>query len=333
MTGTVLVTGGSGYIASWCIVALLERGYTVRTTVRSLDKEPAARAAIASAVDPGERLSFFAAELTRPEGWDEAVAGCEFVLHVASPLGMSMPDDPEVLIRPAREGALNVLRASAKAGVRRVVLTSSVAAASGSRPVSDESNWTEPEGRDAYRQSKTYAERAAWDFVRDHPELELATVLPSLVIGPVLTLANLGSVQVIHRLVAGKVPGNPKLGFTLVDVRDVADLHLRAMTMPEAAGERFIAANRFLWMSEMSAVLRKGLGADAAKVPVRSLPSWALRLMSRFDRSLRQVTPNLGRSNSFSSEKAQRVLGWSPRPVEQSLVDCGASLIGMMRAS
>jgi nucleoside-diphosphate-sugar epimerase len=328
MAETVLVTGGSGYIGGWCVVELLRRGYIVRTTVRSLAREPAVRAAIAGEVDPGDRLSFYAAELTDDAGWDEAVQGCDYVLHVASPLGTNLPDDPQELIMPAREGALRALRAAAKAGVKRVVLTSSVAAAGGvgTDIVTDETYWTDPAGRDAYRQSKTFAEQAAWDFAKAH-ELELATVLPSMVIGPVLTGENMGSVQVIWRLLAGKVPGIPRLGFTLVDVRDVVDLHLRAMTMPEARGERFIAANQFLWMEEIARILREGLGARAGKVPTRRLPDFVLRLMSVFDRALRYVTPNLGRSNSFSSAKAQRVLGWTPRPVAESIVDCAESLI------
>lgn len=329
MAKTVLVTGGSGFIAGWCIVELLRRGYFVRTTLRSLDKAAAVRAAIAGEVDPGERLSFHIADLTDDAGWDEATAGCDYVLHVASPLGTDLPDDPQELIVPAREGALRALRAAAKAGVKRVVLTSSVAAAGGvgTDIVTDETVWTDPAGRDAYRQSKTFAEQAAWDFAKAHPELELAAVLPSMVIGPVLTGENMGSVQVIWRLLAGKVPGIPRLGFTLVDVRDVVDLHLRAMTMPEAKGERFIAANKFLWMEEIARILREGLGARAGKVPTRRLPDFVLRLMSVFDRALRYVTPNLGRSNSFSSAKAQRVLGWTPRPVAESIVDCAESLI------
>jgi nucleoside-diphosphate-sugar epimerase len=329
MAETVLVTGGSGYIGGWCVVELLRRGYVVRTTVRSLAKEPAVRAAISAEVDPGERLTFYAAELTGDAGWDEATEGCDYVLHVASPLGTSLPDDPQELIIPAREGALRALRAAAKAGVKRVVLTSSVAAAGGvgTDIVTDETYWTDPAGRDAYRQSKTFAEQAAWDFAKTHPELELATVLPSMVIGPVLTGENMGSVQVIWRLLAGKVPGIPRLGFTLVDVRDVVDLHLRAMTMPEARGERFIAANKFLWMEEIARILRERLGAKAGKVPTRRLPNFVLRLMSVFDRSLRYVTPNLGRSNSFSSAKAQRVLGWTPRPAAESIVDCAESLM------
>lgn len=332
MAETVLVTGGSGFIGGWCIVELLRRGYTVRTTVRSLDKAPAVRAAIARQVDPGDRLTFHAAELTADPGWDEAVRGCDFVLHVASPLGTGAPRDANVLIVPARDGALRVLRAAVAAGVKRVVLTSSVAAVGGvgTDSVRDETDWTDltTPRLDPYRQSKTIAERAAWDYIAaEGGQTELATVLPSLVIGPVLTAENLGSVQAIDRLVFGKIPGIPRLGFTIVDVRDVVDLHLRAMTMPEAAGERFIAATKFLWMREIADVLRARLGERAAKVPTRNLPDIVPRMMSIFDRPLRYVTRNLGRSNTFSSAKAQRVLGWAPRPVEDSIAETAESLL------
>jgi nucleoside-diphosphate-sugar epimerase len=329
MTETVLVTGGSGFIGGWCVVELLRRGYIVRTTIRSLDKEAAVRAAIAAEVDPGDRLTFHAATLTHDAGWDAATAGCDYVLHVASPLGTDQPRDAQELIVPAREGALRALRAAAKAGVKRVVLTSSVSAASPAvrDGVTDEAVWTDVTRTDAYSQSKTLAERAAWEFAAAHPALELVTVLPSLVIGPVLTPDNLGSVQLIWRLIAGKVPGNPRLGFTLVDVRDVVEVHLRAMTSPEAKGERFIVANRFMWMADVSRVLRDRLGAKAAKAPTRDLPSFVLRFMAIFDRTLRRVTGGLGRSGSFSSAKAQRVLGWTPIPVETSIVECAESLI------
>ena len=332
MTETVLVTGGSGFIAGWCIVDLLRRGYIVRTTVRNLDKAPAVRAAIAAEVDPGDRLTFHAAELTSDAGWDEAAAGCDYILHVASPLGTSAPKDANVLIVPARDGALRLLRAATAAGVKRIVLTSSVSAVGGvgTDEIRDESHWTDLSAPnvDPYRQSKTIAEHAAWDFVASTSGApELVTILPSLVIGPVLGRDNLGSVQVISRLIGGKVPGIPRLGFTLVDVRDVADLHIRAMTAPGASGERFIAATKFLWMEEIALILRERLGPRGAKVPKRRLPGFVLRIMALFDRSLRFVTAGLGRRNSFSSAKAQTMLGWSPRPVEQSIVDCAESLI------
>lgn len=331
MADTVLVTGGSGFIAGWCIVQLLERGYTVRTTLRSLDKAPGVRAGVAGETDPGDRLTFHAAELTSADGWDAAVAGCDYVLHVASPLGTDDPRDPDELIVPAREGALNVLRAAIAGGVKRVVMTSSVAAAGevSEGAVSDETKWTDLSQPNvhAYRQSKTIAERAAWELVAAHPgTTELATILPSLVLGPVLTKDNLGSVQVLWRLLAGKVPGNPHIGFTVVDVRDVADMHIRAMTDPAAAGERFIAATKFMWMADISTVLRDRLGKRAARVPTRPLPSFVLRLMAVFDRALRFVIPNIGRSNTFSSAKAREMLGWAPRPAETTIAECAESL-------
>lgn len=239
---TVLVTGGSGYIGGWCIARLLQDGYRVRTTVRDLSRESAVRSALGKVVDPADRLRFFAADLNADDRWDEAAAGCDYVLHVASPLGVVEPKDPQILIKPAREGARRVINAAIKAGAKRVVMTSSVAATS--RPpnsgdsVSDETVWTDvaQPGVSAYAQSKTLAERAAWDLIGNAGGVTtLATVNPTLVMGPVLGQDFSDSIQVVQRLLSGKVPGIPRLGFNFVDVRDVADLHLRAMTAPEAA--------------------------------------------------------------------------------------------------
>jgi dihydroflavonol-4-reductase len=331
---TVLVTGGSGYIGGWCVVSLLQQGYRVRTTVRSLSREADARKAIAAMVDPQDRLTFYPATLTSDEGWDAAMEGCDYVLHVASPLGVDNPKDPDVLIVPARDGALRALRAATKAGVKRVVMTSSVAAASPPEntndSLTDETLWTDPkgEGVGAYPQSKTIAERAAWDFMAEHGgTTTLATVNPALVLGPVLTKDNLGSVQIVQRLMNGSMPGTPRLGFNLVDVRDVADLHIRAMTAPEAAGQRFIASGDFFWMADIAKILKAELGAKAAKVPTRALPDFVLRLLSLFDQTLRVVTPGLGRKHAFSSEKAKRVLGWAPRPAKTTILECAESLI------
>jgi dihydroflavonol-4-reductase len=333
MSQTVLVTGGSGFVASWCIVDLLQRGYAVRTTVRSSAKEPAVRKAIASAVDPGDRLAVFVADLTSDTGWDAAVAGCDYVLHVASPLGGAGSHDPDSLIKPARDGALRVLRAAVRAGVKRVVMTSSVAASSlpvGNEGLSDETVWTDPHDKnlDTYRLSKTLAERAAWDFIKSEGgNTTLVTVLPGAVLGPVLSPDGLGSVQIVQRMLNGKMPGTPRVGFSIVDVRDVADMHVRAMTTPAAAGQRFIAAGDYMWLSEIAAMLKGKLGARAAKVPTRGLPDFVLRLLSIFDRDLKVVTPTLGQRRAFSSAKAQAALGWAPRPAATTVVDCAESLI------
>jgi nucleoside-diphosphate-sugar epimerase len=331
----VLVTGGSGFIGAWCVIELLRRGYVVRATIRDLKRAGAVRSMIASEVDPGDRLALVETQLTEDRGWAEAVEGCSSVLHVASPLPPRQPRDARTLITPARDGALRVLRASAAAGVQRVVMTSSVAAITltPALPRPDpltEEHWTDPQHPEAspYAQSKTLAEQTAWAFMRDSSgSMSLTTINPVVVIGPVLGRDYSFSVQVIERLLRGAAPGLPRLGFPLVDVRDVADLHIRAMSAPEAAGERFIATGRFLWASEVADILRTRLGPQARKVPTRRVPNWVIRLAAVFDSSLRFITPELDRQRNYSSEKAQRLLGWTARPVEDSIVDCARSLI------
>jgi dihydroflavonol-4-reductase len=332
-TKTVLVTGGSGYLGSWCAIELLRRGYVVRTTVRDLAREPEVRAAIAPEVDPDDRFTVLAADLLSDAGWPEAVQGCDYVLHVASPFPPQQPQDPDELIVPARDGTLRVLAASLDAGVERIVVTSSVAAITGGgRPVSGpltEEDWSDPDNLEMtpYARSKTIAELAAWDFVKERGATEkLATVNPGAIIGPVLSADRSFSLQAIERLLGG-IPGVPRIGFSFVDVCDVADLEIRAMTDPAGGGERFIAAQPFMWMSEVAAVLRERLGEDAAKVPTRKVPNLAVRAMALFDPGVRSVVGQLGKKTMLSSEKAKAQLGWSPRPLEDTIADCGRSLL------
>jgi nucleoside-diphosphate-sugar epimerase len=331
---TVLVTGGSGFLGSWCLVELLRRGYRVRTTVRDLSREPEVRAMLEPEVDAADRLSVFAADLTSDAGWGEAIDGCDYVLHTASPFPPQQPDDPDDLIIPARDGALRVLRTALDAGVKRIVLTSSTVAVAnsgkppGNAPLAEE-DWSDPANPDLtpYGRSKTLAERAAWDFVRERGETRrLAVIAPSAILGPTLSDDRSYSLQMIERLLNG-MPGVPRLGFTLVDVRDVADLHISAMTAPEAAGERFLGTGRFLWMADVAEILRDKLGSTAAKVPTRKVPNFVVRAMARFDPGLRSVVGDLGRRRVLSSEKAKTRLGWSPRPVEETIVDCAESLM------
>jgi nucleoside-diphosphate-sugar epimerase len=333
--GTVLVTGGTGFLGGWCVASLLERGYDVRTTVRDLAREKAVRDAVeAAGVDPGSRLTVLAADLVSDAGWAEAVAGCRYVLHVASPFPPVQPKDPDELIVPARDGALRVLRAALDAGVERVAMTSSVAAVRSDRPSSEaapytEADWTDGEdsSRSPYVRSKTLAERAAWQLVREaDAEDRLATINPGAIIGPALNDDHSYSLQAIQRLLAG-MPAAPQLGFTFVDVRDVADLHIRALTDPAGGGERFIATDRFLWMAEVAAILRERLGDAAKKVPTRVAPNLAIRAMALFDSSVRSVVSDLGKQSWFSSEKARTSLGWTTRPVEDSIEDCARSLV------
>lgn len=333
--GTVLVTGGTGFLGGWCVAELVRRGYEVRTTVRDLRRADDVRASFAaSGVEGGERLSILAADLSADDGWEEAVAGCDYVLHVASPFPPAQPKDPDELIVPARDGALRVLRASLDAGVQRVVMTSSVAAVRHGRAPSasapyDESDWTDADDlrRTPYVRSKTIAERAAWDHVRARgEESRLATVNPGAIIGPVLSNDRSFSLQLIERLLNG-MPAMPRLGFVLVDVRDVADLHIRAMTAPAAGGERFLAVDRFLWMKEVGQILRERLGPAAGKVPTRVAPDLLIRVMGMFDASVRSIVSDLGQSTTYTAEKAKTTLGWEPRAIEDSIAETAQSLI------
>jgi nucleoside-diphosphate-sugar epimerase len=340
----VLVTGGSGFIGSYCILQLLHGGHTVRTTVHSLEREGEVRALLKQAgAEPGGRLSFFAAELENDAGWGDAVAGCDYVLHVASPLPQRVPRDADELIVPAREGTRRVLRASRDTGVKRVVLTSSFAAIGyGQKPQAkpfDESNWTNPdaEGVQPYAKSKTLAERAAWDFVaREGNGLELAVINPVMVAGPVLGPDYSSSIILVQRLMDGAVPGCPRLCFGIVDVRDVADLHVRAMTNPAAKDERFLAvAGDFMSIREIAGVLKARLGTAARRVPTREVPNWLVRAAVLFDPAVKQVLPELGKAKNGSGEKARRLLGWAPRPREEAIVAAAESLLrlGLLKDS
>ena len=330
----VLVTGGSGFIGGHCILQALAAGHQVRTTVRNLAREPEVRATLKKAgAEADDRLGFAAADLERDAGWPEAAAGCDFVLHVASPFPLGVPKDENELIVPARDGALRVLRAAKAAGVRRVVLTSSFAAIGYGHPPQaapfDETSWTDVNGPgvSAYAKSKTLAERAAWDFVAKEGGPELAVVNPVGVFGPVLGPDLSTSITVIKRMMDGAMPGLPRLRFGVVDVRDVADLHLRAMTAPEAKGERFLAiAGDFMSLREMALALKARLGPAASRVPTRELPDWLVRLAALADASLRQVVGELGVAKNATGAKARRLLGWAPRSREDALVASAESL-------
>jgi nucleoside-diphosphate-sugar epimerase len=334
----VLVTGGSGFIGAHCILQLLQAGYQVRTTVRSLAREADVRAMLRTGgVDAGDRLSFVAADLTTDAGWPEAVAGCAYVLHVASPFPQSLPKHEDDLIVPAREVALRVLRAARDAGVKRVVLTSSFAAIGyGQKPQNapfTEDNWTDPNGPDVrpYTKSKTLAERAAWDFIaREGGALELSVVNPVGVLGPVLGPDYSTSILLVQRLMDGAMPGCPRLIFGIVDVRDVADLHIRAMTDPAAKGERFLAlTGDFMSMQDIAKVLKARMGAAARRVPTNQLPDFLVRLAAMRDPAVQQILPELGKYKNGSNEKARRLLGWAPRSREDAIVATAESMIAL----
>lgn len=332
MADTVLVTGGTGYVGGWVITELLKSGYRVRTTVRNLAKEGAVRAAIGRQTDPGDRLSFVAADLGANAGWDEAVAGCAYVLHVASPLGGGGEKDPDAYVKPAREGTMRVLRAAVKAGVKRVVLTSSCGAATpvamGVNTVTDEETWSDPSKQDPYRRSKTLAEKAAWDFMKaEGGSTEFTTILPSGVFGPVLSQEGLGSVQFIQRIFDGRLPRIPNVGLNIIDVRDLAVAHVDAMTTPAAAGQRLIVSGDFMWMKDIAATLKTDLGPQGDKVPTKILPDFIVNFGANFSPALATLKPLLNRSHRFSSDKARRLIGLKTRPAKETVIDCARSLL------
>ncbi len=328
---TVLVTGGTGFLAGWTIAALLDAGYRVRTTVRSLKREDEVRAALSGVAGSGERLAFFEADLLKDAGWDAAVAGVDYVLHVASPMQVGEFRDQDV-ITPAREGTLRVLGAAAKAGVRRTVITSSTRAAQPRKPSAvpvDETVWTDlsERGLGDYTRAKTLAEQDAWRFAAENPAMSVATVLPVFIQGPVMGTDVSGSIEVVSRLLKGQVSAVPRVGFAIVDVRDLATLHLRAMTAPEAAGQRFIAGGDFFWFADIAKLLRERLGDAARRVPTKVAPDFLVRFASLWQKELRELTPGLGRRQPYTSAKAERLLGWKSRPAEASLLDAARSLI------
>lgn len=340
----VFVTGGSGFIGAHCILQLLAAGHTVRTRVRNLRREPEVRAMLKTGgTDAGDKLSFAAADLENDAGWKEAAAGCEYVLHVASPFPPSVPKHEDELIVPAREGALRVLRASRDAGVKRVVLTSSFAAIGyGQKPQKtpfDETNWTDVNGGDVqpYAKSKTIAERAAWDFIaKEGSALELSVINPVGVFGPVLGPDYSTSILIVQRLMDGAIPGCPRLYFGAVDVRDVADMHIRAMTNPAAKGERFLAlSGDFMSFLDIAKALKARMGEAGKRIPAKQIPDFVVRMVALADPAAKQLLPELGKYKNATSAKAQRVLGWKPRSAEDSLVATAESLIqlGLLKDS
>ena len=335
----VLVTGATGFIAGHAIEELIKSGHEVRGTVRSL-RDPARVAHLRSLAEAlGGRLELVEADLSKDAGWEAAATGQEYVLHMASPFPASPPRDEAELVRPAVDGTLRVLRASARAGVRRVVMTSSLSAITSGRQPGEVRRRTEEDwgdlGRSApYAKSKTLAERAAWDFVADHPELELVVINPGLVLGPLQHAATGTSVALVRRLLNREIPAVPELGFAPVDVRDVARAHVLAVEVPGAAGNRYICAGSNVWFGDMARILGEEFGSRGYRVPTRRMPYWMLWTVGRFDREVRLGLDFVGSAEQVSADKARRELGWSMRSVRETLADTGRSLIehGIVRS-
>lgn len=332
----VLVTGGTGYLAGWMIVGLLRKGFSVRTTVRELGKQAVVRGAVERLVGPvGDRLSFAKADLLRDEGWAQATSDCRYVMHVASPMGQAEPKGTD-LVGPAREGTLRVLKAASASGVERVVYTSSGFVAQspvvpgGTPPVADEGTWTDPEehGLGEYARSKILAERAAWDFIRaDTTGMTFTTILPGLILGGAMSKIVSPSLQIVARLLTGKVPALPRVGFCMSDVRDLVELHIRAMMNPEAADQRFVGIGDFLWFDEIAQTLKKAFPDRADRIPTKQVPNWVMRVSALFRDEARFMLPMLGVRREYNASKAAMLLQWKPRPSRDAVVACATSLI------
>jgi dihydroflavonol-4-reductase len=332
--GLVVITGGSGYIAGYCIAQLLNDGWDVRTTVRNIARAEEVRSTLGKIASNASTIEFVSAELNSDLGWGNAVAGADYVLHVASPVPTVDPKSDDELVRPARDGTLHVLKAARNAGVKRVVMTSSISAIIYGRGVREkaftEADWTDETNRNdtsPYDRAKTIAERAAWAWCKaEGGGLELVTVNPGLVLGPVLGSDFSASVEAVRKLLDGSIPALPRFGFSVVDVRDIAVLQLLAMTAPSAAGQRFIGSNDFYWMADIAKILKQGFGDKARKVPTISVPDFLVRVIAIFDPIARGRLYELGKPRQVSSEKARRMLGWTTRPVTETILDTARSL-------
>lgn len=334
---TVLVTGASGFIAIHCIIQLLEQGWRVRGTLRSLAREPELRATLAKFTPHGHRLELTPADLLDDSGWEAAARGCDYALHVASPFPLAEPKDEQDLIRPAREGTLRALKACAQAGVRRVALTSSIVAVSYGHPAAkthfSEDDWSDVNNPaiGAYAKSKTLAERAAWDFMAtlgaNHPTT-LTVINPGLVLGPLPDAHTRSSGELVMQLLKGQ-PGVARVQFHAVDVRDVAAAHIAALTAPGAAGQRYLCVAESFWMQEAALVLKNRFGGRGYNVRTLEFPSWLVRLMARFDPTIRPTVPMLDKPGAFDTTRIRRDLGWQPRGLEEMLVSMGESLLEM----
>ena len=333
----ILVTGGSGFVAGHIIIQLLEQGYHVRTTIRSMTRQAQVRQVLQDAgMARNAPLEFVTADLMQDAGWAEAVAGVDYVLHVASPVHIAGVKDDDEVITPAREGTLRVLRAARDAKVKRVVLTSALHAAGFGHGKIDrtftENDWTPLDGPgvDAYGKSKVLAEKAAWDFIDNEGQrMELTTILPVAIMGPVMGDGISGANEIVQRSLDGRMPGYPNMFVPIVDVRDVAAAHIAAMTNPAAAGERFLVVSDkpAIAMKQIGAILKNTFGDDAKKVPTRTIPDFVVRLAALFNNEFKPIAADLNYSKKISGEKTARVLGVRPRDPEIAIKAAAESML------
>ncbi|WOE76105.1 SDR family oxidoreductase [Alterisphingorhabdus coralli] len=322
----VFLTGASGFIAKHILRELLEKGYDVRASVRSEKRK-----AELEGLFPDATLEFAFLDLNEDAGWVDAMQGCDVLMHTASPFPMSEPKDPQELIKPAVQGTLRAMNAAKAAGIKRVILTSSCAAIykQSDKPKmapSDETYWTSPDDPSvgAYEASKTLAEKAAWDFVAENPEIALTTINPGAVFGPAMDDRFGTSLELVEQLMTGKIPMAPPINMVAVDVRDVAHMHVAAIDMEATKGERFAAASgthRFLELGQMLKTWD-----DTLKTPKSEAPAWLLRIMSLFSADAKAIAPNIGRNLAVSGAKAEKTFGFSFIPVKDAIIASAESV-------
>ncbi len=336
MTKTVLVTGASGFIAQQLILDLLDKGYQVRGTVRSLAKGNVLKDALRPHNVKIDEMELVECDLESDKGWDEAVAGVDVIQHLASPFPMSVPKDPNDLIRPARDGALRVLKAAKKAGINRVIMTSSFAAVGYGwgddlPEVCTEEHWTNPNNTAdcrPYMQSKTLAERAAWEYVEGEGKgIQLTAINPVAVFGPIRSEQVKTSVGVVAQLMGGKIPALPNVGIQVVDVRDVSAAHIATMENDESIGERYILADEFFSMKECSQVLKEAFPNYADKLPTRSMPDFLVKLIALFSADMKSMVTELNKRRMGSSDKVKQLLGRDLIPGRDAFIASGETLI------
>lgn len=332
----VLVTGGTGFVGIHAILQLLQQGYQVKTTLRSLRKKDEILAMLKTGgLTDFEHLQFIEADLSKDDNWNEAVKDCTYVLHIASPIHLELPKDENEMIRPAVDGTLRVLKSARDGGVKRVVMTSNFGAVGYSHKdpsqLITEESWTNPNepGLSAYNKSKVFAERAAWDFMqKEGGDLELTVINPMGIFGPALGPALSSGFELLKGILDGTMKAIPKLILGIVDVRDVADLHIRAMTNPAAKGERFLAlAGGTLSLPQIALLLKEKMPEVTEKVSTRALPNWVVRLAAWFNPKAKAIAPMLGVNRNASNEKAKRVLGWQPRSNEEAILATAESMV------
>lgn len=332
MAKRILVTGVSGFIAKHVALQLLQKGYEVQGTVRALNKADQVRRSLSEAGADITGLTFASADLSRDDGWEEAAEGCDGVMHIASPFPISQPRDRNALTPAARDGALRVLRAAKKA--ERIIMTSSLAAMMyrPNRPKNfavTENDWTDIKWNSlsAYVVSKTEAENAAWEAAtNDGYKHRLTTVNPGLVLGTALDDDIGASLDVVRLFLKGAYPAMPPVSYPSVDVRDVAELHVRALETPEAGGRRLVAAEETLSMEDIGSVLREAFPERAKKIPEKVLPAGLVRVLAFFDRSLASVLPDLGAVPHAETDYVKALTGQSFRSAREAVVDAARSL-------